>query len=470
MTQQINVVFDPPSNADTPAQFKVKAQDMGLKFNPYTIQINAVAAEVNNNALAAASAKTGAETARDQATAQAQAAANAVAGAATTWVANASYTLNQLVWLGSSSGAMYRCTQAHSGRATSPASDSSYWVQVTPDSIPLANVTGAGTAAAATLTTSAQDYTVGRVLRVGDMGLGGVGIVFSGVNANTLTETVFGRRDDTGSNWPTASEWGTVTVVRGTDAIRQMISDIWGSRLWVRVGAFAPTVWQPWREMASVDQIAGSSGVALLTTVGSSTWTASKTGLHEITIIGGGGAGGSGENATQGAGGAGGGRGERVMVLQSLTAGNSYSYTVGGGGAGSSFNGMSAVQGVTGPAGGNSADRHEIATGGGQGTAGNQSSGSLVYGNPGAMRDVAGGAGGIKSGSSNTAAQGGKGYGAGGGGGRGRGNSDRAGSGGGGAGGYFNPSISAAAGTTPGGTSTPGTGGAGAQGCILIRW
>lgn len=131
MTAQINTVFDPPLLADAPETFDTKAQDMGTKLNPWAGEANTLAAEVNSNALAAAQAKTDAQTAANTATIQAGLAASAVAAAATTWVSGDSYTVNELVWLSGTSGALYRCIQTHSGRSTTPDLDTAYWIGAT---------------------------------------------------------------------------------------------------------------------------------------------------------------------------------------------------------------------------------------------------------------------------------------------------------------------------------------------------
>jgi len=137
MTAQINVVFDPPLLTDAPETFDAKAQDMGVKLNPWAGEANTLATEVNSNALAAAQSKTDAQTAASTATIQAGLAAGAVAAAASTWVSEGSYTINQLSWPSPSSGALYRCIQSHSGRSTPPDLDTDYWaaVYIDPDNL-----------------------------------------------------------------------------------------------------------------------------------------------------------------------------------------------------------------------------------------------------------------------------------------------------------------------------------------------
>lgn len=78
----------------------------------------------------AEAARDAAEDYRDEAQTQATNAASAVSAAAATWVANASYTVNKLVWLTGSSGRLFRCITAHSGRSATPDADPTYWVEV----------------------------------------------------------------------------------------------------------------------------------------------------------------------------------------------------------------------------------------------------------------------------------------------------------------------------------------------------
>lgn len=137
----INVTFDPPLVTDAPEVFDSKAQQFASDLVPWTQQANALAQQVGDDAVAAVAAKGFAEAAhdaaegyRDEAQTQALNAAAAVAAAAATWVANAAYTLNKLVWLTGSSGRLFRCITAHSGRSETPDSDPTYWVEVGFDS------------------------------------------------------------------------------------------------------------------------------------------------------------------------------------------------------------------------------------------------------------------------------------------------------------------------------------------------
>lgn len=133
----INVTFDPPLVTDAPEVFDSKAQQFASDLVPWTQQANALAQQAGDDAYDATTAKdlavaarNAAEGYRDEAQTQALNAAAAVAAAATTWVANAAYTLNKLAWLTGSSGRLFRCITAHSGRSATPDADPTYWVEV----------------------------------------------------------------------------------------------------------------------------------------------------------------------------------------------------------------------------------------------------------------------------------------------------------------------------------------------------
>jgi len=137
----IDVVFDPPLATDPPAVFDAKAQDLGLKLNPFSGQANALAQGVSSAAqsaaqsvLAAGVAADDAETAADYAAAQADLAAQAADGVAVTWVAGGDYPLNKVVWGDETGGARFRCIVPHSGISTPPVNDPVHWVLVGPGS------------------------------------------------------------------------------------------------------------------------------------------------------------------------------------------------------------------------------------------------------------------------------------------------------------------------------------------------
>lgn len=133
----INVTFDPPLVTDAPEVFDSKAQQFASDLVPWTQQANALAQQAGDDAYDATTAKdlavaarNAAEGYRDEAEIQATNAAAAVSAAAATWVANAAYTVNKLAWLTGSSGRLFRCITAHSGRSATPDADPTYWVEV----------------------------------------------------------------------------------------------------------------------------------------------------------------------------------------------------------------------------------------------------------------------------------------------------------------------------------------------------
>ncbi len=93
--------------------------------------------------------------------------------------------------------------------------------------------------------------------------------------------------------------------------------------------------------------------VKRFTTAGAGSFTAPITGIYKITLQGAGGGGGSSGKSEKDIyyGGGGGGQGGHLVFYEKLTAGTSYSFTVGAGGAGGNVNGDA---GNSGSAGGDS--------------------------------------------------------------------------------------------------------------------
>ena len=112
--------------------------------------------------------------------------------------------------------------------------------------------------------------------------------------------------------------------------------------------------------------------VKRFTTAGDGTFVAPVTGIYKITLQGAGGGGASSGNATGYGyvGGGGGAAGARLEFYEQLTAGTTYSFTVGAGGTGGAANG---ANGTNGGLGGNSeitiANNTYVAGGGGNGLA-----------------------------------------------------------------------------------------------------
>lgn len=134
-----------PPDPNDRATFNARAYPWSLAQQTLATQVNAATQNVYNNAADAAAsavaanqskidaglAKADAEQARDDAEGHAQNAANAAYTVASQWVANAAYTPNQIVWLNSSSGDLYRCIASVSG-ATQPSLDAAHWVFIGP--------------------------------------------------------------------------------------------------------------------------------------------------------------------------------------------------------------------------------------------------------------------------------------------------------------------------------------------------
>ena len=122
----------------------------------------------------------------------------------------------------------------------------------------LSQVQGAGTAAGGTLTTSVFDDTVGRVLKVGDFGLGKPlrNTDAGGTNLNDLTTVGFYGNDTFASatmalNFPETSTVGTliVTSIAGSNTYRnQLYISASSGRIWYRSTSDLAT-WTPWKRL-----------------------------------------------------------------------------------------------------------------------------------------------------------------------------------------------------------------------------
>jgi hypothetical protein len=126
-----------------------------------------------------------------------------------------------------------------------------------------------GTAAVADVTTSQTDTTAGRLLKVGDFGVGSnAPPAFSG-DLNTITQSGFYRIDGDATNNPgSASLTGTLWVqVRIADPAR--ITQLWitaanaeavDGQIYIRAarGVDATPVWSPWRKVYDTENILGS--------------------------------------------------------------------------------------------------------------------------------------------------------------------------------------------------------------------
>jgi hypothetical protein len=89
------------------------------------------------------------------------------------------------------------------------------------------------------LTTTNRDTTAGRILKVGDFGLGGGVSLPTSVDLNTVVDSGFYRlpSDTTMTNEPdSAAGFGQMIVCRGADTISQTVFSYLGPRIWVRTG------------------------------------------------------------------------------------------------------------------------------------------------------------------------------------------------------------------------------------------
>ena len=122
---------------------------------------------------------------------------------------------------------------------------------------PHTTITGLGTAATSNVTTSATDTTVGRLLKVGDFGLG------SGVSINADLNDVRGNGlyyvSDSATNKP--STIGGMVVISGTVGASNLKSQLFfrrdNAQVFFRI-LDASSIWQPWREIYHQGSILGT--------------------------------------------------------------------------------------------------------------------------------------------------------------------------------------------------------------------
>lgn len=125
---------------------------------------------------------------------------------------------------------------------------------------PLSTISNAGTAASKDVTTSPTDTTAGRLLKVGDFGVG-ASVYIGNTDLNTIVSSGFYRIEDANPNRPAGSEYGQLIVSRGVDTIYQQISGYTG-RVWQRSGNPPETggagTWNPWQEFYHTGNILGT--------------------------------------------------------------------------------------------------------------------------------------------------------------------------------------------------------------------
>ena len=110
---------------------------------------------------------------------------------------------------------------------------------------------GLGTAATATLTTSNTDGTVGRVLKVGDFGLGVVGAapLLANIDSHYLATGLYWFANGAGTS-PAA--YGYVLVQRADAGVSmQTFTDTAATKQWIRYSD--GSVWSAWKEIALTD-------------------------------------------------------------------------------------------------------------------------------------------------------------------------------------------------------------------------
>lgn len=114
---------------------------------------------------------------------------------------------------------------------------------------------GLGTAATATLTTSAADPTAGRVLKVGDFGLGTTAVHYGG-DLNLLGNvTGFYRTVSGATNFPNGCLDSCFVHIGSGDTYSQTIVGYNNNRMYTRGGAgVVPNIsWQPWVSLAKTN-------------------------------------------------------------------------------------------------------------------------------------------------------------------------------------------------------------------------
>ena len=111
----------------------------------------------------------------------------------------------------------------------------------------LANI---GTAATRDVTTSPTDMTAGRVLKVGDFGVGEAVLLPAGVNLNTVVNSGFYRLNGSHVNAPAAVGYGQLIVSRGGDTIAQIVTGHIDGEIYWRQGnppdVGGPGSWSAW--------------------------------------------------------------------------------------------------------------------------------------------------------------------------------------------------------------------------------
>lgn len=136
MTLQIITFLTVPDSSAGRAAFVAAANQFGDDLTPFANEANALAVEVNDNAVSAAASKTDAQTAQGLAEAARDAALSASTAVAADYdPLGHSYEKNDLAW--DAPGELYRCIQAYVSDPTTPSADAVHWARVnlTPDDV-----------------------------------------------------------------------------------------------------------------------------------------------------------------------------------------------------------------------------------------------------------------------------------------------------------------------------------------------
>ena len=146
---------------------------------------------------------------------------------------------------------------------------------------------GLGTAAAANVTTGTTDTTAGRVLKVGDFGLGTTAVNYGG-DLNLLGNvTGFYRTISGATNFPNGCMDSCFVHIGSGDTYSQTIVGYNNNRMFTRGGVgVVPTInWQPWREVALTDSPAFTgTPTAPTASVGTSTTQVATTAFVNAEI------------------------------------------------------------------------------------------------------------------------------------------------------------------------------------------
>jgi hypothetical protein len=155
-------------------------------------------------------------------------------------------------WFNTATGEIFKCIDATVGAAK--------WVLI---SLTLDDL---GTASTADLTTSATDTTAGRVLKVGDFGVGSTPNVAWNIDDFTLPPGDYYFTDGSTGTKPSGEFSGHVHISREGDGLT--VSQTWrantSNRVWQRQGGTYSNSWSPWVEIfhtGNTGSILGGDGL-----------------------------------------------------------------------------------------------------------------------------------------------------------------------------------------------------------------